>query len=625
MKQSDIDVIRLLTNAFTLLQRGEVIGADDLIGNFDSSGNESAEVKELLQTTKELLKLLTSASKFITALSQGNLEVEPPAFNFIISPFKLLRSNLLHLTWQAEQIAKGDLSQRVDFMGDFADAFNAMIESLRQKKLIESDLAKSEEKYRNLFENLQDIFFKLTYDGTIQMVSPSVENVLGFSINEIMGRNLTEFYISTDEILNFYKALSTSSNSTHWESQIYNKSGNTVWLSTTAKIIRNTEGSIAFIEAISRDITTSKMFESALRESELKYRTVIERSLSGIIIIQDWLIKFMNPALSEMIGYSLDEAIEIPFSLFVAPEEVMKIREIHENRLYGRSAPEHYETILIHKSGRRIFVDIKSGIMDYKSYPAVLASIHDITELKLSELAYIESEQKLRKSQSEKDKFLSIIAHDLRNPFNVLLNGLNTLYCNFDNLDTDTQKSLVHEVFNTTRNTYQLLENLLLWSRSQRGLLVYYPEKIDLYEFAFNASFEMESKAKEKGINFIVDVKPNTMVIADRFMIQSIIRNFISNAIKFTGKGGEVKVNTIDRDDFLELSVQDTGIGISPDNLSKMFNISETVSTEGTNGETGTGLGLLICKEFIERHSEALFVESEPGKGTTFRFTLKKA
>lgn len=625
MNQKDIDTIKILTNALQLLQRGANVEAIDLLENQNTGNGHSPEIRDFFDSTESLIRSIAESSRFVAALSQGNLDIEPPVGNHLISPYKSLRSNLLHLTWQAKQIAMGDLSQKVDFLGELSESFNKMILSLREKSRIEEELKQSEEKYRNLFENLQDVFFMFDYTGSIEMVSPSVEEAFGFSVNEMLGRNITEFFVSSEEILNFYNALSTTRNSAQWESQVYVKTGSVKWFSNSARIIRNTDNSIKHIEALFRDITPAKTAEEALKESEFKYRTVIERSLSGIIIIQDWLIKFASPAISDMIGYTYDELVDIPFSLFVAPDEVLKIRDIHQNRLSGKPAPEKYESILIHKDGRRVVVEIKSGIMDYKSYPAVLTSVYDITERKKAEQELKLREEQLKDANAQKDKFFSILAHDLRNPFNSMMNTLLSLSLNYSNFDEESKKLMIDDLAKTVKSAFSLLESLLTWSRSQRGLIKFQPETLDLFEFAFNASYEFEPECRNKSISLKVDVPQNTLVIADRNMLSAMIRNLVTNAVKFTNAGGEISVYSVDKEDYIEFAVKDTGIGISKENLSKLFKIDETLSIQESGNTVGSGLGLLICKDFAEKHSGAIFVESEQGKGSTFRFTLKKA
>ncbi|MFA8436386.1 MAG: tetratricopeptide repeat protein [Marinifilaceae bacterium] len=233
--------------------------------------------------------------------------------------------------------------------------------------------------------------------------------------------------------------------------------------------------------------------------------------------------------------------------------------------------------------------------------------------------------QKLKISNASKDRFFSIIAHDLRSPFHAILGFSDLLN---EELKGKANTSVLQE-YNSALNEsshklFNLLENLLEWANSQRGNLDFQPEKFDLYEKIQQNLEIFKLKAQEKGIRLNSFVKPGTKVIADQNMINTILRNLISNAIKFTAFNGEVNILTKSTNGILEIAVQDTGIGISPEIQAKLFQIDHNISTSGTNEEEGSGLGLIICKEFIEKHGGKIWVQSQPNIGSTFSFSLSK-
>jgi signal transduction histidine kinase len=166
------------------------------------------------------------------------------------------------------------------------------------------------------------------------------------------------------------------------------------------------------------------------------------------------------------------------------------------------------------------------------------------------------------------------------------------------------------------------LENLLEWSRSQTGRIQMKPENIDLYKLVDDNVDFLQNQAGNKKIQLINKVASPTHVHADDNMLNTVIRNLISNAIKYTGEGGSITVSSYEKDGMVKISVIDTGIGIKPENIEKLFRIDVNYSTKGTADETGTGLGLILCKEFISRNKGEIWVESELGKGSTFKFTL---
>ncbi|OQX99689.1 MAG: hypothetical protein B6I20_09720 [Bacteroidetes bacterium 4572_117] len=248
----------------------------------------------------------------------------------------------------------------------------------------------------------------------------------------------------------------------------------------------------------------------------------------------------------------------------------------------------------------------------------------DITERKKMELELKESAKELRASNKTKDKFFSIIAHDLKSPFNSILGFAELLSENFDNFDKDEQKKFIDIMNVSIQNTYKLLDNLLLWSRAQQGNIKFMPENLNLYLLCTGTIQFLAQSAESKSINIINKIHENTHIDADKDMLSTIMRNLISNAIKFTPKEGTVEIGVETRRgvSLHEIYVKDSGVGISKKILPKLFDIGEHTSTKGTESEKGTGLGLILCKEFIEKHGGKIWVESDIGKGSKFIFTL---
>lgn len=239
----------------------------------------------------------------------------------------------------------------------------------------------------------------------------------------------------------------------------------------------------------------------------------------------------------------------------------------------------------------------------------------------VSELEY--SEEQLKASNDAKDKFFSIMAHDLKNPIGAFMNLSELLTTYFDTFSPVEVQEMVKEVYNSSKRLLNLLENLLEWARLQTGSVSFQPQKNDLVYVA-NTTIELLSlNASNKKIELINNVKPNQYVFADENMLFTVIRNLITNSIKFTPEGGKITVSSLKRDDnMVEISVQDTGLGISDDIMQKLFRIDATIKSVGTANEKGTGLGLILCKEFIEKNGGIIGVNSKLGEGSTFYFTL---
>jgi len=235
--------------------------------------------------------------------------------------------------------------------------------------------------------------------------------------------------------------------------------------------------------------------------------------------------------------------------------------------------------------------------------------------------------EELKITNKTKDKFFSIIAHDLKSPFNTMLGFTKLLVNKFDNYDEEKQKKFLGILNQSIQNTFNLLENLLLWSRSQRGKIEFKPKKENLQLLLNEVVVLVGQTATSKSITIKNKTPENIIVNADKDMLTTIIRNLMSNAIKFTPKEGEIIINAgLVTDEngkkFTEISIKDCGVGISKKKLARLFILSENVSTKGTEGEAGTGLGLTLCKEFVEKHGGKIWVESEVDKGSEFIFTI---
>lgn len=234
----------------------------------------------------------------------------------------------------------------------------------------------------------------------------------------------------------------------------------------------------------------------------------------------------------------------------------------------------------------------------------------------------------LEETNATKDKFLAIISHDLLSPFNVLIGFSDLLVESFKHDENiHEQKKYVHYIHHNIKKTYQLLENLLLWARSQKEALEFNLIDENLYLLTEEVIDVLKPSAEKKSIAINNRINKKTTIRADRNMLSTILRNIISNAIKFTPQDGKVTLNAktvteSDENGYVKIFIKDSGRGISPEMKEKLFDLSKSISTKGTANEEGTGLGLILCKEFIDKHHGNIAIESEPGKGSNFVVTL---
>lgn len=274
-----------------------------------------------------------------------------------------------------------------------------------------------------------------------------------------------------------------------------------------------------------------------------------------------------------------------------------------------------------------IIKGLKTGAVDYIKKPfnneELQLRVKTHLELKHSRDIINQQKQELTELNTTKDKFFSIIAHDLKNPFQILKSLSKILKKRYHDFDDDKKQNFINSIHNASTQGYELLDNLLQWSRSKMGTLEVQQQEYDIHEVVEDVIRLLNAGLTNKNIAIENNIDSNTKVFIDKNLISSVIRNLISNAIKFTKPGGRIAISAEKQQDtFYKITVSDTGIGIAPHDQQRLFRIDTHHTTKGTNKESGTGLGLLLCKEFVEKHNGRIWVESAMGKGSKFMFTI---
>jgi len=267
------------------------------------------------------------------------------------------------------------------------------------------------------------------------------------------------------------------------------------------------------------------------------------------------------------------------------------------------------------------------GGVDYITKPynhtELISRVFTHLELKTSRDIIAQQVDELKQLNSAKDTFLSIMAHDLKNPFNTVMGFSELLLKNEDKLPKEKIRKYYSYIYNSARSGFTLLENLLQWARMQTGSLQVIPVSIDIEEIIKKVLEFILPTAAQKNIHISpISVEKNMPVFFDKEMVHTVLRNLLSNAVKFSHEGGEITIGIDNTDIKTIVSVTDKGVGISETNRAKIFTINQQLSTEGTASERGTGLGLILCKEFVEKNGGELWFESEQGKGSTFYFSM---
>ncbi len=377
------------------------------------------------------------------------------------------------------------------------------------------------------------------------------------------------------------------------------------------------------------EIKEHKKTEEALRDSEKRTKIILETEPECVKIIDlEGKLEYMNPAGLNMIdAENLDQVKGKSILPLITTEFRQLFADLTARTLIGEEGQLEFEAVGL--KGRHIWLHTKSVPyrINKNEISGLIGVTRDVTLQKKAEQELMEREAELIELNATKDKFFSIIAHDLKSPFNSILGFSKILNENFENYDLEKKKYFLSILHKSIQNTFNLLENLLTWSRSQRGIIDFNPEKLNL-KLIFNETIELlDQRAKNKSILLVDKIHEDIFVSADKNMLLTIIRNLISNAVKFTPKGGIIELNsTLKANEknhkFVKIGVMDSGVGVSKEIQSKLFDIGESVSTKGTENESGTGLGLVLCKEFVEKHGGEIWVESDIGVGSEFYFTI---
>ena len=335
----------------------------------------------------------------------------------------------------------------------------------------------------------------------------------------------------------------------------------------------------------------------------------------------------LNLTGSYMLGKDRRSLQNSRFGFFVS-EDTKPIFNLFLDRVFRGKTKESCEVKLI-TNGNEPMIVLITGIVNNKK-DQCLVTIVDITEQKQAlELARMSEQEiklkneELRKINAEKDKFFSIIAHDLRSPFTGFLGLTQIMAEDITSLTTDEIHKIAVNMRDSTANLFRLIENLLHWARIQQGLIPFNPETLQLFSIIDESIAMVMEHSNNKEIDLVYDIPGDLEVYADSNILQTVIRNIVSNAVKFTHKGGKISVSAKPSyGKMIEISVKDSGIGMSCSMIDHLFRLDVQANRKGTEGETSTGLGLLLCKEFVEKLGGKIWVESEEGHGSDFKFTL---
>lgn len=373
-----------------------------------------------------------------------------------------------------------------------------------------------------------------------------------------------------------------------------------------------------------QDITQRKHAELALKEREKEFRSLAE-SMPQIVWTTraDGWNTYFNQQWVDYTGLTLEESYGHGWNTPFHPED--KQRAWDEWQMAVNNKAEYSIECRIRCYDGTYQWWLIRGVPQIGAGGEIIkffGTCTDIEKIKETEQALKESEKQLLRLNADKDRFISILGHDLKGPFNNILGLSEILIEDIRNLKTAEIEVIARNINKSAISTNKLLEDILLWARTQQGSILFTPQDLSLSATCKIILEILNPVAHAKSITIFEASSTAINVYADQDMLKTILLNLISNSIKFSNRGGKITISAQQNSENVTISVSDNGVGISSDNLSKLFDISEVLSTKGTAGETGTGLGLLLSKEFVEKHGGKIWVKSEAGKGSDFKFTL---
>lgn len=364
--------------------------------------------------------------------------------------------------------------------------------------------------------------------------------------------------------------------------------------------------------------------QNSVADKDKLYKSLFELSPVGIILEDsEGNILNVNDAVSLSSGYSKREMIGMNVKK-LAPEKHVNLVESNITKLLQGEVLFH-EVENIRKDGSVNYMELREKkiiLPDGKT--GILVFANDVTTRRLAEESVKKYMQELETANATKDKFFSIIAHDLKSPFNAILGFSKLLFDDFNDFTDEEKLTIIENIKLSSESTYKLLQNLLEWAKMQTNQLIIRNEDIDVCILINDTIDLLKSQAEQKNIKIFSSVRFDTLIYADENIIKTVLRNLISNAIKFSYPGNKVKIFSEETNGAIKISVQDFGIGLTEEEKENIFKFDSKYKKTGTQNERGTGIGLMLCKEFIEINSGSLVFESTTDYGSTFSIIVPK-
>lgn len=485
-----------------------------------------------------------------------------------------------------------------------------------ERKHMEEAIRQNAESHREIFENANDFVYTTDLNGIFTAVNRSLCERSGYGSGELVGAPISTL-VSPGSLAKARKMtevkLKGEAPYTRYEMDITAKNGESIPVELSTRLIYK-NGEPAGVQGIGRDIGERKRAEERLRQSEVWFRALIENQSDLVMVIdENNRYKYISPSVQRMLGYAPEELGKANFEI-IHPADINAVRESTMKAVQNPGMPVQLELRCRHKNGDWItFAATGTSYLENPAIRGIIVNFHDITEIKAAK-------EEAEAATALKDKFVALVSHDLNGPLSAMLGFLRLLHKDRPPVESK-EKSLLGSAINSAENMAALISDILNVSLIKSGKITPRLTFTDAYFLPVRALSALGDQAERKGVTLLNRLPRNTPVYADPELLGQVFQNIISNAIKFCNPGGTVTIFMPDGEP-ATIAISDTGVGIEPERIGKLFKYDERTSTAGTAGEAGTGLGLPLCHDIVIAHGGSITVESSVGAGSTFSVRL---
>lgn len=586
-------------------------------------GNKTAN--ELMQVSKNQNVARNSTTSYVKEIKFCRNGIEIPVNELpIFTAFKgkMVTDYEMDLVYPDESVVNllGNACPIFDKDGNLICGLAAFI-NITALKNVQKHLRESERKFSQLANAIPQLSWISRPDGFRIWFNERWYEFTGTTFDEVKGWGWLKVQAPEfiNEVVQIWKEQLGKNQAFEKIHPLRGKDGQYRQFLTRVVPLLDKNGNVLYWFGTNTDITEIKKIEQSLKENQEKYHTLLELLPLGLQLVND---KGETIYANEKFrSYFPEHGENIDF--ITKDGSKLKLNDLPVNRVLVEKKYISNIDFGIDYMGKTRWFNASAAPMP--GNVEFIIAYNDISEKFKHDKELQDISDQLKRLNSTKDKLFVIIAHDLRNPFTSLMGFSEVLINQHETYSSEEIKKYLGIIYDSAKQAHTLLENLLNWSRSQTGALEIKPEKLDIKNILVNNIKLAHNMALKKDINISLHFEKNLSVIADKNTIDLVVRNLLSNAIKFSYPGGKINVSLIAKKQSVEVTIKDFGVGINKHNLAKLFNIDSKFTSLGTHKEKGSGLGLVLCKEFIEKNKGTISIASDTNKGCTVSFNLPRA